>query len=113
MNKATPIGQLPYLPPQGPNDPRVVNTVMNDMNNGIPVQSSGSNNTSNLLSDPMIKDSIVVLVLYVLVNTDFVNGLLLQNLPGIVEVSQPHLQTVGLKAIAVGVALYIIRKFLM
>ena len=110
MNQATPIGQLPYLPQQGPNDPRVVNTVMNDMGNGG--QQAGQAGVG-LLADPMVRESIVAMVLYVLVNTDFVNGLLLQYLPGVVEVSQTHMQTVALKALALAVALYVVRKFLM
>lgn len=117
MNNATPIGQLPYIPQQGSNDPRVMNEVMNDVRRDYPQGqqqvSGGLSGGSDTISDPVIKEVLMVIVLYVLLNSEFVNNLLLQYIPTMVQISEPHLQTTVIKAAGFGAVVYIIKKYLM
>ena len=116
MNKATPIGQLPYIPPQGSNDPRVVDAVMNDIQQQqqLPPVINNNNVGGNqvFLSDDLVKEAGLIMVAYVLLNTDFINQFLLQNLPQLVQIDQPHFQTICIKAALLGVIFYVIKKFL-
>lgn len=117
MNKATPIGQIPYIPQQqGSNDPRVVHEVMNDLQQYPQQQVQGYNNSSQkiegLLSDVLVKESILVLVIYVLLNTEFVNNILMQYIPTFVQINEVHMQTVLLKGVGMGVITYLVKRFL-
>jgi hypothetical protein len=109
MNNATPIEQLPYIPQQGSNDPRVLNEVMMDTHKQQP-QHQGS---GDVLSDPVIKDAIIMAILYVLLNSDIVNNLLLQYVPTMVRIGETHLQTTVIKALGLGAAVYVLKKYLM
>lgn len=113
MNNATPIGQLPYIPQQGSNDPRVMNEVMNDVRRDYPQGQQQVSGGSDTMSDPVIKEVLMAIVLYVLLNSEFVNNLLLQYIPTMVQISEPHLQTTVIKAASFGAVVYIIKKYLM
>jgi hypothetical protein len=113
MNKATPVGQLPYIPPQqGSNDPRVLNEVMNDVYQDVP-KTNSQPQQENFLSDALIKETILVMALYILVNSEFINNLLVQYIPTLVQITETHFQTTVIKAILLGATAYSVKRFLM
>ena len=101
---STPISQLPHIPPTVANDPMITNELM---------QEQGAKSSGSFFDDPMVKESIGLIILFVVMHSEFVNGLLTQYLPGMVETSVMHTQTTVIKAVIFGIAVFVIRKWLL
>jgi hypothetical protein len=100
---STPISQLPHVPPTVANDPMITQELSQER--------SGTTSPSTQL-DPMVQESIGLLILFVFLHSSFVNNLLDQYLPGMVDTTYTSMQSIIVRGGILAVAVFIIRKWL-